>query len=759
MPRRVLDVFLSSTAKDLAAHREAVHERLMRTGLFHCVRQEDFGAQDAGAVDYCRQAAQKADLFVGLVGLRRGWEPDGDNAKRSITEMEHDWAREAGRRRYLWVAPDDFHVRGDLRESDAQHIRQVVFRSRVMGAGERIVSQKGFGSPDLLASEIVEHLLAQVVTSDLIKELRPELVRQDAEPAEAQAPAIAAAVGKLADDKDVDLLALAKDPKGVDLAELEAKLEARAGEHEAAGERERKASAEYWRHIGALASLRSIRKARDAYAKAAAFDPGDVAALLRGGWLAMQAGDLAASEQTFQRVLELKEDLPLDRAGYWARLGLGDIAKARGSLGQALAAYRAVAEEAERLAKADPDNTEWQRDLSVSHNRIGNVFVAQGKLADALAAFQASLSIRERLAEADADNTQWQRDLCVSHFKIGGVFVDRGRLADALTAFQASRAIAERLAEADADNTDWQRDLSVSHNRIGDVLVAQGKLADAFAAFQASLSIRERLAKADVDNTQWQRDLSNSHERIGNVLVAQGKLADALAAFQASLSVREPLAKADTDNTQWQRDLAISHDRIGDVLVAQGKLAEALAAFQPALAIAERLVKADPDNTQWQRDLSISHDRIGNVLVAQGKLAEALAAFQASLTIRERLAKADGDNTQWQRDLSVSHERIGDVLAAQGKLPDALAAYHASLPIAERLAKADVANTGWQADLAAGYGKLGQLLAKMSRTQEALSALRTGRTIVAPLVASAPDHVLWKGYLSSFDADIAKVGG
>jgi hypothetical protein len=79
---------------DLADYRKAVHERLMRTGLFHCVRQEDFSAQNAGAVDFCRQKAREADMFVGLIGLRRGWEPDGDNEKRSITEMEHDWARD-----------------------------------------------------------------------------------------------------------------------------------------------------------------------------------------------------------------------------------------------------------------------------------------------------------------------------------------------------------------------------------------------------------------------------------------------------------------------------------------------------------------------------------------------------------------------------------------------------------------------------------------------------------------------------------------
>jgi hypothetical protein len=42
MPRRV-PAFSGPAAVDLADYRKAVHERLMRTGLFHCVRQEDFG--------------------------------------------------------------------------------------------------------------------------------------------------------------------------------------------------------------------------------------------------------------------------------------------------------------------------------------------------------------------------------------------------------------------------------------------------------------------------------------------------------------------------------------------------------------------------------------------------------------------------------------------------------------------------------------------------------------------------------------------
>jgi hypothetical protein len=46
--------------------------------------------------------------------------------------------------------------------------------------------------------------------------------------------------------------------------------------------------------------------------------------------------------------------------------------------------YRGGLAIAERLAAADPSNTQWQRDLLVSYERIGSVLVAQGKLDEAL---------------------------------------------------------------------------------------------------------------------------------------------------------------------------------------------------------------------------------------------------------------------------------------------------------------------------------------------------------------------------------------
>jgi hypothetical protein len=83
------------------------------------------------------------------------------------------------------------------------------------------------------------------------------------------------------------------------------------------------------------------------------------------------------------------------------------------------------------------------------------VLVAQGKVDEALKVYRDSLGIRERLAAIDPSNTQWERDLSVSYDKIGDVLVVQGKLDEALKVYRDDLAIGERLAAADPSNTQW----------------------------------------------------------------------------------------------------------------------------------------------------------------------------------------------------------------------------------------------------------------------------------------------------------------
>jgi tetratricopeptide (TPR) repeat protein len=430
----------------------------------------------------------------------------------------------------------------------------------------------------------------------------------------------------------------------------------------------------------------------------------------------------------------------------------GDYLGGRAALTEVLLLYERVRAAFERLARTDPGNARWQRELSVSHEKIGDVLAQQGNLSAALDSYRASLAIRERLAHADPGNPVWQRDLSVSHEKIGDMLRPQGNLSAALDSYRAALAILERLAQADPRNAHWQRDLSVAQGKIGQVLAAQGDLVGALQSYRASHAIFERLARADPGNTDWQRDLSVSHNKIGDMLRAESNLSPALDSYRASLAIRERLAQADPGNAVWQHDLSVSRDNICQVLAQQGNLSAALESYRASLAIRERLAQADPDNAVWQRSRSVSHNDIGVVLAQQGNLSAALESCRASLAIFERLARVDPGNAEWQRDVSVAQERIGDVLAQQGSLSAALDRYWASLAIREHLARADASNAGWQRDLIVLNVKLAEVAEQAGESAKARRHYQAALGILAYLQASgrlAPGDVRMVGAVAT----------
>jgi tetratricopeptide (TPR) repeat protein len=572
---------------------------------------------------------------------------------------------------------------------------------------------------------------------------------------------LAAAVRSLLEQADAgdeaaariaDLLRAGKTEEAIDVQVAAAEARERRADAD------RKRAAKDYREAAALARNATPARARDLYIRAATLDPEHVEGMYQAGWFQQEAGALTAAETAYRQTLATAKSGTDDRWIYWARLGLGDIQGARGDLGVALATYREAGALADRLAKANPNDAGWQRDLSVSNERVGDIALAQGDLAAALPHYRSSLDRMIPIRDRDPSNADLQRFTSVTLQKIGEVLVAQGKLAAALTAFRDSLAIAQKLGASDPGNAGWQRDLSVSYEKIGDVLVAQGKLPDALTAFRDSLAIAQKLGASDPGNAGWQRDLSVSYEKIGKVLVAQGARPDALQAFRDSLAIAQKLSASDPGNAGWQRDLSVSYIKIGDVLVAQGKLPDALQASRDSLAIAQKLGASDPGNAGWQRDLAVSYERIGDVLVAQGARPDALKAFRDSHAIRERLAQADPGNAGWQRDLSVSYEKIGNVLVAQGALPDALKAFRDSLAIRQKLAQADPGNAGWQRDLSVSYDWIGDVLVAQGALPDALTAFRDSLAIAETLAKADPSNAGWQRDLAASHWKLAAAG-
>jgi tetratricopeptide (TPR) repeat protein len=458
----------------------------------------------------------------------------------------------------------------------------------------------------------------------------------------------AIAEGAATDPRYAKALALLKAGKP---DEAEPLLKAIAEDKEKRADKDAKDAAAAYRNLASIARVSDPGRARDYYARAARLDPSDVNGMMQNGWFQQEAGQLDAAHAAYARVIAMAKPGADDEDLVSAIFGMGDIEQQRGNLGAALATYHEAETIADRLAKSDPGNAQWQRDLSVSYERVGDVQVEQGNLPAALASYQADIAIKDRLAKSDPGNAGWQRDLSISYERVGDVQVAQGNLPAALASYQAEFAIMDRLAKSDPGNAGWQRDLLVSHIKVGDVQVAQGNLPAALASYQASLAIIDRLAKSDPGNAGWQRDLSISYERVGDVQVAQGNLSAALDSYQASLAIADRLAKSDPGNTGWQRHLSVSYARVGNVQVAQGNLPAALASYQAEFAIMDRLAKSDPGNAGWQRDLAVSYSKLGDVFVKQAKDEDARQNYRSALAIMERLSAADDTNLQWQADV------------------------------------------------------------------------------------------------------------
>ena len=397
----------------------------------------------------------------------------------------------------------------------------------------------------------------------------------------------------------------------------------------------------------------------------------------------------------------------------------------------------------QRLVALDPDNTEFQRDVSISYNRLGDIQLRLGHTDDALALYQNALDVRLKLVALAPDNTQFQRDVSVSYNKLGNIQLRLGNTDDALALYQNALDVALKLVALDPDNTQFQRDASVSYEKLGDIQLRLGNTDDALALYRNAFDVALKLVALDPDNTEFQRDVSVSYEKLGDIQLRLGNTDDALALYQNALDVRLKLVALDPDNTQFQRDVSVSYNKLGDIQLRLGNTDDALALYQNALDVALKLVALDPDNTQFQRDVSVSYSNLGDIQLRLGNTDDALIHYQNDLDVALKLVALDPDNAQFQRDVSVSYGKLGDIQLRLGHTDGAIALYQNALDVRLKLVDLDPGNASSHRDLMVSHAKLGHFYDSLSQPEKARTHY-----------VAARDKLLWMqshGILASDD--------
>lgn len=123
-----MKVYLSSTLNDLRAERDAVREVLGG----ECIVRESYVAGEQELVASCVQDVAECELYLGVIGLRYGYQPPGVPGALSITELEYAEAATRGIPRLVFLKEPDSIVAtaldADWQDADSRIAR---FRARV----------------------------------------------------------------------------------------------------------------------------------------------------------------------------------------------------------------------------------------------------------------------------------------------------------------------------------------------------------------------------------------------------------------------------------------------------------------------------------------------------------------------------------------------------------------------------------------------------------------------------------------------------
>lgn len=319
----------------------------------------------------------------------------------------------------------------------------------------------------------------------------------------------------------------------------------------------------------------------------------------------------------------------------------------------------------ERVAKYHKENPpevsslQSERERGVMLLGRGDVLLAKGQLAEALVAYEECRLVFERLNEADPNETDYQRDLASSYSRISSIHTAQGQTAKALQALRDCQVLSRQLVERDSDNSRWQRDLSVTLEKISSLLLKQGETAAALTACQECVSVRQNLINKDPNNKRYQGDLASAYRLLGDLFSGQDQHAAAHDAYLNFLRIAENLAEIEPENAEWQCHLCVAYIKASQVMLFRRQVKEALEACNDALAIAERLANFDHENADWQRDLSAVYSVAGDILSKQNNPEAAANSLNNCLIIREKLAKTNPTNAGIQQDLALIHEKIG----------------------------------------------------------------------------------------------------
>jgi serine/threonine protein kinase/tetratricopeptide (TPR) repeat protein len=424
----------------------------------------------------------------------------------------------------------------------------------------------------------------------------------------------------------------------------------------------------------------------------------------------------------YSQFLVQKGDDPLVQWGAARSLvRLGDIQSLLGDVPAAEQSYRKAAAELEGLAKNDPSNIDFQRDLARANHGLGVLLKDANRFTEGEAMLRKAIRQRDAIAKKPEPTADDKQAPAESRYQLGALLARKGEArAEDLAAYQDAIDVQAQLVQQHRDRPEYRTQLARYRNNLGILQNASGHPQEAIDTFEgtlellrpltegpdalpgarwqfarvannlAGLFLRDRPAQADPMLNRGQsllRKLSSEfpavapyaaerasvENTVGLLAMRKRQPQEAVAAFRESVRLFETLKRRFPRNPAYRLKLAISLVTLNEAL-ASAAPAEAEAGLVAALDQLKALVAEYPTVPEYQRALGRGLYQLGRLMVARKKPRDAVVQAEAAKAIQQEVLKANPESDQDSSALAQDQALLTLALIGADRLSDAASA-------------------------------------------------------------------------------------
>lgn len=214
---------------------------------------------------------------------------------------------------------------------------------------------------------------------------------------------------------------------------------------------------------------------------------------------------------------------------------------------------------------ANPEDLQAQAGLAKFEELQAGLLLNDKGPNAALEAYRKSLVLYERLAKAEPGNTEYRQEVSFAHKHVGGCLSQLDRLDEALEHYQKALAIDEAQLAASPNNINLRFFITYTYSDTGLILKKRGDLDGALAYYQKAFDIRSAMLAADPKDSRAQWGLANTSAYIADILRRKGDYAAALASGREALRIRESVARIGTSHLDVSLKIAEDQGLMGQI--------------------------------------------------------------------------------------------------------------------------------------------------------------------------------------------------